>query len=80
MVLFVNMKIQVKVKPNSKHQKIEEIENGSFKVSLRSPPVDGKANKELIVILAKQFKVPKSHIKIKSGLSTKNKLVEIDSI
>ena len=74
------MKIQVKVKPNSKYQKIEEVESGCFKVSLRSPPLNGKANQELIVILAKQFKVPQSHIKIKSGLSAKNKLIEIDSI
>jgi uncharacterized protein (TIGR00251 family) len=66
----------VKVKPNSKQQSIEEQPDGSLKVRLKSPPVDGKANQELIV-LAKKFKVPKSVIAIKSGLSSKNKLVEI---
>jgi hypothetical protein len=74
------MKIQVKVKPNSKQQKIEEFADGSLTIRLQSPPVDGKANQELIVLLAKQFKVPKSHIQIKSGLSSKNKLVEISPI
>lgn len=74
------MKIQVKVKPNSKQQKIEQAVDGSFTIRLQSPPVEGKANQELIAVLAKKFKVPKSYIQIKSGLSSKNKLVEINSI
>ena len=72
------MKIKVTVKPNSKQQKIEESADGSLIVRLKSPPVDGKANRELIEMLAKQFKVTKSQISIKSGLSSKNKLVEIN--
>ncbi|MEG4799540.1 DUF167 domain-containing protein [Microcoleus sp. ARI1-B5] len=67
----------VKVKPNSKQQSIEEQPDGSLTVHLKSPPVDGKANQELIVLLAKKFKVPKSAIAIKSGFSSKHKLVEI---
>jgi hypothetical protein len=71
------MKKQVKVKPNSRQQKIEEQTDGSLTVHLKSPPVDGKANDELIQILSKNFDVPKSSIRIKSGLSSRNKLVEI---
>ncbi|MGB7445113.1 MAG: DUF167 domain-containing protein [Coleofasciculaceae cyanobacterium] len=73
------MKKQVKVKPNSKKQNIEELADGSLKVNLKSPPVDGKANQELIELLAKKFGVSKSKINIKSGLSSKRKLVEIDT-
>lgn len=69
---------QVKVKPNSKKQAIAQESDGSLIVQLKSPPVDGKANKELITLLAKEFDVPKSSISIKSGLSSRNKLVEID--
>ncbi len=72
------MKKQVKVKPNSKNQSIEEAEDGSLTVHLKSPPVEGKANEELIQILSKKFNVSKSKIFIKSGLSSRNKLVEID--
>lgn len=68
---------QIKVKPNSKQQIIEEALDGSLTIHLKSPPVDGKANKELIEILAKRFDVSKSQIRIKSGLSSRNKLVEI---
>lgn len=73
------LKIRVKVKPNAKQQKIEQTEDGSLIVSLKSPPVDGKANQELIQLLAKEFQVTRSQISIKSGASSKNKLIEIDS-
>ncbi|MGK7914337.1 MAG: DUF167 domain-containing protein [Prochloraceae cyanobacterium] len=71
------MRIQVKVKPNSKQQKIEESADGSFLVRLKSPPIDGKANKELLELIAKKFHISRSQITIKSGLSSKNKLIEI---
>ncbi|QIR39559.1 DUF167 domain-containing protein [Tolypothrix sp. PCC 7910] len=73
------MQKQVKVKPNSKQQKIEEQADGSLNVHLKSPPVDGKANEELIKLLAEKFKVPKSYITIKSGATSRQKLVEIDT-
>ena len=69
--------IQVKVKPNSSQQKIIEAEDGSLTIYLQSPPVDGKANQELIKLLAKKYDVPKSQITIKSGLSSKTKLIAI---
>jgi uncharacterized protein (TIGR00251 family) len=72
------MRKKVKVKPNSKVQKIEEDADGSLIVYLKSPPVDGKANQELIELLSKKFDVPKSDITIKSGLSSRQKLIEID--
>ncbi len=73
------MKKQVKVKPNSKRQSIEEQPDGSLTVHLKSPPVDGKANEELIALLAERYNVSKSKISIKSGLASKNKLIEIDT-
>jgi uncharacterized protein (TIGR00251 family) len=72
------MKKSVKVKPNSKKQAIVEEEDGSLTVHLKSPPVDGKANQELIEILAKKFDVPKSNITIQMGLSGRKKLVNIE--
>ena len=72
------MKIRVKVKPNSKQQKIEELDDGSLIIRLKSPPIDGKANQELIKILAQKYQVTKSQIRIKSGNSSQNKLIEIN--
>jgi uncharacterized protein (TIGR00251 family) len=68
---------RIKVKPNSKQQQITEEADGSLTIRLKSPPVDGKANAELIKLLADKFEVPKSAIMIKSGVSSRNKLVEV---
>ncbi|MGV2827212.1 DUF167 domain-containing protein [Myxosarcina sp. GI1(2024)] len=72
------MKIKIKVKPNSKQQEIETADDGSLIIRLKSPPVDGKANRELVTILAKKYRVAKNQIKIKSGANGKNKLIEIN--
>ncbi len=74
------MQKRVKVKPNAKQQKIEELADGSLNIHLKSPPLDGKANEELIKLLAKKFAVPKSSIRIKSGATSRQKLIEIDDI
>lgn len=73
------MKISVKVKPNSKEQSVIKNEDGGLLVRLKSPPVEGKANQELINILAEEFKVKKSQIKIKSGSSSRKKIIEIST-
>lgn len=73
------MQKRVKVKPNSKLNKIVEEDDGSLTIKLKSPPVDGKANQELIKVLSKKFDVPKSYIRIKSGASSRQKLIEIDT-
>ena len=46
----------VKVKPNSKQQSIAEQPDGSLTIHLKSLPVEGKANQELIMLLAKRLK------------------------
>jgi uncharacterized protein (TIGR00251 family) len=71
--------IQVKVKPNARVSILEEVDSGAWLAHLKSPPVDGKANKELIVLIARHFGCPKSAVSIKSGVSGRIKLVRIDT-
>jgi len=70
------MILRIKVIPNAKQNKIVE-ETGRHKVYLTSPPVEGKANKALIEFLAEHFNVKKNRIKIKRGLKSRIKEVEI---
>ncbi|WP_367267583.1 DUF167 domain-containing protein [Okeania sp. SIO2C9] len=44
---------------------------------MKSPPVNGKANQELIKLWAKKLNVKKLEMTIKPGLSSKNKLIEL---
>ncbi|MCX7796129.1 MAG: DUF167 domain-containing protein [bacterium] len=70
------MRITVRVKPNSVKQNIK-VGNNEYRVSLNSPPLEGKANEELIEILADYFNTSKSKVKIISGHKSKIKVVEI---
>lgn len=71
--------LQVKVKPNSRVSVLEESSAGLWTARVKSPPVDGKANAELIVLVAKRFACPKSAVTIKSGASGRMKLVRIET-
>ncbi len=74
-----NMKLSVKVKPNSRENKVEYVKKDNFRISVKAPPKEGKANKEVIRLLSEYFKVPQSSIRILSGKTSKNKIVEINS-
>lgn len=70
------MQIHVKVKPNSKTEEVTQ-ESGSFIVRVRELPREGKANLAVIKLLAEYFRVPKSQVRILSGLNSRNKIVEV---
>ncbi|WP_204150935.1 DUF167 domain-containing protein [Leptolyngbya sp. CCY15150] len=71
-------KVWVTVKPKSKRPAIALLEDGTLLVRLASPPVDGKANAELVGAIAEYYAIPKSRVTITSGLTAKRKLVEIE--
>ena len=70
------MKIQVKVKPNSKTEELSR-EGDSFIVKVKEPSKEGKANQAVIKLLAEYFGVPQSQVRILSGLRSRNKVVEV---
>lgn len=70
----------VRVTPRASRSEIVGAHDGSLKVKLRSPPVDGAANAELIKLFAKQFGVSKSDIAIVSGETSKNKRITISDL
>jgi len=69
--------IEVKVKPNSRTSCLEPADGGGWLAQLKSPPVDGKANAELIELVARRFGCAKSAVSIKSGAGSRMKLVKI---
>lgn len=70
------MRVKVKVFPNKKEEKVIEGE-GTYLVYLTERPIKGKANRELIKVLSRYFKVSKSKIRIIKGLKSKEKTIEI---
>jgi uncharacterized protein (TIGR00251 family) len=71
--------LQVKVRPNARTSSLTQAEDGTWQAQLKSPPVDGKANQELIALVAEHFGCPKSAVTIRSGASGRMKLVQVDA-
>lgn len=71
------MIIKVKIIPASSKNDVEKQEDGSYRVYVTSPAVEGKANTHLIKLLSKFFKVPKSRFEITKGLKSRLKTITI---
>ncbi len=73
------MTFKIRVKPGSSKEGVEVLESGELVVRVRAKPVDGQANEAVIRVLAEYWDVAKSKIHIRSGLTSKHKLVELKS-
>ena len=71
---------KVQVVPRSSRSEVAGEHNGSLRVRVSSPPVEGAANNELIQVLAKAFKVSRSAVSILSGQNSRLKQVSIAGV
>ena len=74
------MNLQIKVKPNSKVNLLLKDSTGHWVMKVKSPPVDGKANEEVIRALSKLLKIPKATIVLVSGHTHPNKRFQITAL
>ena len=65
----------VKVHPRAKKNTISGELGDALKLSLTTPPVEGRANQACVEFLAKLLKVPRSSVTIASGQTSRNKLI-----
>jgi uncharacterized protein len=70
----------VRVHPRAKKNAITGELGDALKVSLTTPPVDGRANEACIEFFAKLLKVPRSSVTIASGQSSRNKVIRVAGI
>lgn len=71
------MKISVKVKANSKSEKIEKTGENQYNIWVKAPAQEGRANQAVVESLSSYFDIPRSRINILKGEKNKNKLIEI---
>ena len=71
-------RISVRVKPNARVSALRERDDGTWLAEVKAPPVDGMANEELRALVADEFGVRKAQVSIRSGASSRAKLVEIE--
>lgn len=67
------------IQPNASCNEITGLHGDALKIRLQAPPVDGKANRELVSFLSKVFGVPKSQIELLKGQSNRRKTVSVIS-
>jgi len=53
------------------------LEDGTVKIHISAPPVDGEANEQLIAFIAEILNIPKSRLEIIAGLAGRDKLISI---
>ncbi len=71
------MRIFVKARPNSKIEEVKKVDDFNYVVSVKEPPEKGKANDAIRNALAVYFKTASARVKIISGYSSRNKIIEI---
>jgi uncharacterized protein (TIGR00251 family) len=74
------VRISIHVHPGAKKNEIVRLENGSWHIKIAAPPVEGKANKELIDFLSAVLGVSKSRITIEKGTTSRRKLIVVEGV
>lgn len=61
----------------AKKELVEKLSDNEFVVSVKEPPINGRANWAICLAVADYFGVSPSRVSILSGQTTKNKIVGI---
>lgn len=72
--------INVRAQPRSSRAGMDGLIGDAVKVRIRSAPVDGRANRELVETLADEFDLPKSSVVFKSGETSKTKRILLKGV
>jgi uncharacterized protein (TIGR00251 family) len=70
---------RLRIVPRAPRSELVGVQGDRLKLRLCAPPVDGRANAELIVLLARLFGVPRGRVRLTAGLRGRNKTAEIES-
>ena len=71
------MKVNIKVHARSKRESVTPQPDGSYKVEVKAPPVDGAANQAICELLADYFGVHKRDVSVVAGATSNKKIVEV---
>ncbi|MDO8558123.1 MAG: DUF167 domain-containing protein [bacterium] len=74
------MKIFVRAKPNAKNERVEQADKTHFKVLVKEPPKEDRANNAIARALARHFGIASSRVKLVSGFASRQKIFEIPGL
>jgi uncharacterized protein (TIGR00251 family) len=76
--IATRIQVAIKVYPRARKQEIEELPSGELKLKVKSPPLKGRANREVIEILSSYFRLSPSRVRIIRGEKSRLKLVSLE--
>ena len=71
------MRLKVKVQPGSKTDEVTKLSDGTFRVQVKAPARQGKANQAVVKTVARFLGIPKSSVRLVAGQRARNKILEI---
>jgi uncharacterized protein (TIGR00251 family) len=69
--------LPVRVHPGARRNAIDGVHDGALKVSLTTPPTDGRANQALIAFLAGELRIPRARVTLLTGATSRSKSLRI---
>ena len=72
--------LKVRVQPKASRNQVDGYEDGTLRLRVSAPPVDGKANSSVIALLAKTLGISKSKLQIIRGQSSRDKSVSVETL
>jgi uncharacterized protein (TIGR00251 family) len=69
--------LPVRVHPGARTNAVTGVHDGALKISLTTPPTDGRANEALIAFLAERLRIPRSQISLVSGATSRSKTLRV---
>ena len=72
--------LNVRIHPGARKNAIHGLHDGALKISLTTPPVDGRANEALIAFLSDQLRIPKARITLLTGATSRSKTLRIATL
>jgi uncharacterized protein (TIGR00251 family) len=69
--------LNVRVHPGARRNAVSGIHNGAVKISLTTPPVDGRANEALIAFAAELLGISKGRVSLVAGMTGRAKVLRI---
>ena len=72
-----NMKILVNARPNAKVPRVEQLPDGSYRVAVKEPPREGRANAAIAAPLAEHLGKRRQDVILVSGFASRQKMFEV---
>lgn len=72
--------LDVRVQPRAARSEIAGLHGGRLRIRLRAPPVDGRANAELVEFVAEVFAIPRARVTIEHGLTGRDKRLRLRGV